>query len=106
MIQAAAIIVATFILEDAATILAAIQAQNGSISVSLAIASLYAGIVLGDAGLYGLGRLANLVPWINRVLPSAPTERLGAWLRARTFKVVLICRFMPGVRLPIYTACG
>ena len=106
MIQAAAIIVATFILEDAATILAAIQAQDGSISISLAIASLYAGIVLGDAGLYGLGRLAKLVPWINRVVPSEPTERLGAWLRARTFKVVLISRFMPGVRLPAYTACG
>jgi membrane protein DedA with SNARE-associated domain len=29
-----------------------------------------------------------------------------AWLDGRVFKVVLISRFLPGLRLPTYTTCG
>jgi membrane protein DedA with SNARE-associated domain len=29
-----------------------------------------------------------------------------AWLAGRVFKVVLISRFLPGLRLPTYTTCG
>ncbi len=106
VLQAGSIVLATFILEDAATILAAMQASAGTISIPLAIGSLYVGIVLGDAGLYGLGRLGALVPWLHRVLPPRPTEMMREWLQGRVFKVVLISRFLPGVRLPTYTACG
>lgn len=106
VLQAGAIILATFILEDAATIIAAMQAADGSISIPLAIGSLYVGIVLGDAGLYGLGWLANLAPWIHRRLPPRPTKIAHDWLEGRVFKIVLISRFLPGVRLPTYTTCG
>jgi len=105
-LQAGAIIVATFILEDAATVLAAMQASSGDISIPLAIASLYVGIVLGDAGLYGLGRLARFIPWLRRLLPPQREEMVRAWLSGRVFKVVVISRFLPGVRLPTYTTCG
>jgi membrane protein DedA with SNARE-associated domain len=54
--QAAAIIVGTFILEDAATVVAAMQVDDHALPLWLALAALYAGIVLGDLGLYGLGR--------------------------------------------------
>jgi len=105
-LQVFAIIFATFILEDAATILAGMQAANGSLSVPLALGSLYVGIVLGDLGLYGLGRIAAYVPWVARLLPPARTEMVRAWLRGRVFRVVLVSRFLPGVRLPTYTTCG
>ncbi|MEO8715464.1 MAG: VTT domain-containing protein [Acetobacteraceae bacterium] len=104
--QAFAIIFATFILEDAATILAGMQAADGSLSVPLALGSLYVGIVLGDLGLYGLGRLAAHVPWVRRLLPPTRTEMVRAWLHGRVFRVVLVSRFLPGVRLPTYTTCG
>jgi membrane protein DedA with SNARE-associated domain len=104
--QAGAIILATFILEDAATVMAATQAAAGLVSIPLAVGSLYVGIVLGDAGLYGLGLLATLVPWVYRVLPPQRTAVVKAWLGGRVFKVVLISRFLPGVRLPTYTTCG
>ncbi len=105
-LQALAVIVATFILEDAATVLAAMQAADGGLSIALALGSLYVGIVLGDLGLYGLGRLAAHVPWVLRVLPPRRTEAVQAWLRGRVFRVVLVSRFLPGVRLPTYTTCG
>ena len=106
LLQAGAIILGTFILEDAATVLAAMQAVSGSISVAVALASLYAGIVLGDLGLYGLGRLSAQVPWVARVLPEQRTEAVSEWLRHRLFFVVVVSRFLPGLRLPTYMTCG
>ncbi|MGH7041974.1 MAG: DedA family protein [Acetobacteraceae bacterium] len=105
-LQAVTIVFATFVLEDAATVLAAMQAQSGALPVPLALGSLYVGIVLGDLGLYGLGRLAAMVPFVQRLLPPRRTEVVRAWLAGKVFRVVLISRFLPGVRLPTYTTCG
>ncbi len=105
-LQAAIIILGTFVLEDAATVLAAMQAQAGAISLPLALGSLYAGIVLGDLGLYGLGALSGKVPMIARWISPA-RKRVGRdWLGDKVFQVVFVSRFVPGARLPTYTACG
>ena len=106
LLQASAIVLGTFILEDAATVLAAMQVEAGGLSVGLALASLYVGIVLGDLGLYGLGRLSAMVPWIARMLPPRRAEAIRAWLQGRVFTVVVVSRFLPGSRLPTYTTCG
>jgi membrane protein DedA with SNARE-associated domain len=106
LFQAFAIITGTFILEDAATVMAAMQAQQGTLSIPLALASLYAGIILGDLGLYGLGRLSAHVRWIARYLPPHRKEAVRAWVCGHIFKVVLVSRFLPGMRLPTYTTCG
>ncbi|HEX3575397.1 MAG TPA: VTT domain-containing protein [Rhodopila sp.] len=104
--QAAAIILGTFILEDAATVAAAMQVEDGSLPLWLALISLYAGIVLGDLGLYGLGRLSAHIPFVARHLPPHRQETIRAWISGRIFKVVLVSRFLPGLRLPTYTTCG
>jgi membrane protein DedA with SNARE-associated domain len=106
VLQALAIILGTFILEDAATVLAAMQADEGKLSTVLALAALYVGIMLGDLGLYGLGWLSAKLPLVARYLPPQRTEAVRAWLRGRVFNVVLISRFLPGMRLPTYTTCG
>jgi membrane protein DedA with SNARE-associated domain len=106
LFQAGAIILGTFILEDAATVVAAMQVEDGALSPWLALVSLYAGIVLGDLGLYGLGRLSAHIPWIARQLPPHRQETIRAWISGRIFKVVLVSRFLPGLRLPTYTTCG
>ena len=106
LLQAAAIVLGTFILEDAATVLAAMQVSEGSLPASLALASLYVGIALGDLWLYGMGRLAALVPPLARFLPPSRKEVVRAWFNGRVFKVVFLSRFLPGLRLPTYTTCG
>ncbi len=106
LLQATAIVLGTFILEDAATVLAAMQASEGSLSAALALASLYVGIALGDVGLYGLGWLAARLPPVARLLPPRRSEVIRAWLDGRVFRVVLVSRFLPGMRLPTYTTCG
>lgn len=104
--QAGAIVLATFVLEDAATVLAALQAQAGAIAIWIALLALYVGIVLGDMGLYGLGKLASVFSWAHRWIPSQRELQGQRWLKPRVFKVVVIARFLPGARLPTYTACG
>jgi membrane protein DedA with SNARE-associated domain len=104
--QAAAIIIGTFILEDAATVAAAMQVEDHALPLALALMSLYAGIVLGDLGLYGLGRLSAHIPWVARQLPPHRQETIRAWISGRIFKVVLVSRSLPGLRLPTYTTCG
>ena len=106
LLQALAIIFGTFILEDAATVLAAMQAETGGVPIWLALVSLYIGIVLGDLGLYGLGALAARVRWARRWVPDEKYSVGKNWLRRRVFRVVLVSRFLPGMRLPTYTTCG
>ena len=106
LLQALAIILGTFVLEDAATVLAAMQVQDGKIAWIVALLALYVGIVLGDLGLYGLGWLAALAPWARHLIPDERRLRGREWLESRVFRVVFVSRFMPGARLPTYTSCG
>lgn len=105
-LQAAAIIVGTFILEDAATLLAAMQVAGGALSLPLALGSLYVGIVLGDLGLYELGALSAAHPWALRLIPPRRRDLGRDWVAPRIFALVLVSRFVPGLRLPTYTTLG
>ncbi|MGE4480654.1 DedA family protein [Acidocella sp.] len=105
-LQAATIISGTFILEDAATLLAAMQVASGAISLPLALCSLYAGIVLGDLGLYGLGRLSATHKWAQRLVPQQRRDIGQDWVRKKVIPLVLVSRFVPGLRLPTYTTLG
>ncbi len=106
VLQALAIVFGTFILEDAATVLAALRSAAGGVSMPLALVSLYVGIVLGDLGLYGAGRLARRMRWLREWFGEERLREAGAGVDAQLFKVVLASRFLPGARLPTYTACG
>ncbi len=105
-LQAATIISGTFILEDAATLLAAMQVASGALSLPLALCSLYAGIVLGDLGLYGLGRLSATHGWAKRLVPQQRRDLGRDWVKGKVIPLVLVSRFVPGLRLPTYTTLG
>lgn len=106
LLQAGAIVFGTFVLEDAATVIAAMQAGDHKLSIALALASLFVGIVLGDVGLYAAGRLSARLRWLARLLPPRRQEAMRSWLGGHIFKVVFASRFLPGLRLPTYTTCG
>ena len=106
LVQAGAIILGTFILEDAATVLAGLQVEGGRLAWPVALGALYVGVVLGDLGLYGLGKLAALWPFLLRWIKADQRVKGREWVQQRVFRVVFVSRFMPGARLPTYTACG
>lgn len=105
-LQSAAIISGTFLLEDAATLFAAMQVAAGALSLPLALLSLYAGIVLGDIGLYGLGRLSATHKWAQKLIPQHRQDLGRDWVKGKVFPLVFVSRFVPGLRLPTYTTLG
>jgi membrane protein DedA with SNARE-associated domain len=40
------------------------------------------------------------------MLPPRRQDIMRGWLAGRVFRVVLVSRFLPGMRLPTYTTCG
>lgn len=106
LLQAGAIVIATFILEDAATVLAGVAAAGGTVSVGIAVSALYVGIIAGDLGLYALGRLAARYSWAARYAQHELADSLRGWVDRRLIRTVLATRFTPSMRLPTYMACG
>jgi len=102
---------ATFLLEDAATVAGALLASENLVSGEAAFAGLMVGIVLGDAGLYGLGHLARqstrFLRLVRRLGLSEDREAKAQKLFTQTLVgTVFTTRFIPGMRLPTYLACG
>ena len=103
---AIAIIIATFVLEDAATIAGALLAASGVIAPMAALAALFIGIFAGDLGLYGLGAAARTRGWARRLIGERRMIKGRTWLKRRYIAALLGARFMPGFRLPTYSASG
>ncbi len=101
-----AIVLGTFILEDATLVAVGVMASDRLISVPLALSSLAAGIALGDLGLYGIGRLAATWPRLRAWVERRNVHLVRAWLNASLYTTVVATRFLPGMRLPTYLACG
>ncbi len=100
------ILAATFILEDAATVAAALLASEGLVPHGAALAALITGIMIGDLGLYGLGRLAAKWPRAREWVTEHRIMRGKQFLEGSLFVTLFSARCVPGMRLPTYTASG
>ena len=100
------IVLGTFILEDMAIITAALLGADGLVSAQLAFTALVIGIFLGDLGLYAIGRTVQRFHRLKRLLDLNAVHRAHGWLREKMTTTVLFVRVIPGLRLPVYTACG
>jgi membrane protein DedA with SNARE-associated domain len=101
-----AIIAGTFIHEDLATVVTGMLVADGVVNAWVALPSLYAGIVLGDIGLYGMGRLIAQNRLSKRLSRGRRFSRLKVWLDERLVAGVFMVRFMPGLRMSAYTTYG
>jgi len=110
LLASTAIILLSFISEDAATISSALSLFGGPINWQLGFAACFAGIWLGDLGLYSLARCFGKPilksRWIARFADAEAIE----WCRTRfndhASLKLLASRFVPGTRLPTYLAAG
>jgi membrane protein DedA with SNARE-associated domain len=105
-ILAVSILFSTFFLEDAAIGYAALLATTGMIEPSLAFAVLFAGIYLGDVGLYFLGAAARRHSRVRGFIGENRIAMARRWLRQRSVLALIAARVVPGSRLPIYAASG
>ena len=105
-----AIIGLSFVSEDAATISSALSIFGGPISWPVAAATCFAGIWIGDLGLYSFARYAGKnvlrTRWLARFADSAAIARCEkTFSRSSTFALIA-SRFIPGTRLPTYLVAG
>lgn len=104
------IILGTLASEDLTCITVGLLVRSGELDLAVGLAGCFLGIVLGDVGLWWIGRLAarGLLrwPWASALLTRARHEQLAAWFEQRGWVAVLAVRFLPGTRLPLYLAAG
>lgn len=109
-LQAAILVLGTFILEDTTAIAAGLLAHSGTVSMTVAMVGTGTGIFIGDLGLYALGaaaaRGARGTGWIRRRLPDAQLARVSRWFAGSGWKAIVLSRFVSGTRLPIYLGAG
>lgn len=101
-----AVVLATFVLEDAATVGSALLAAEGVLPVPAVILGLFIGITLGDLGLYTIGHLARRWHWLAERIGEGRLARGQAWLGDRLIPSILLARVTPGLRVPCYSASG
>ena len=103
---ALAIMVSTLFLEDTTVVVVGLLAADGIVSIPLALTSLYAGIIIADTGMFWLGYFASTHPRLGKYVDHDFIAPFRAWLETRFILTVFSARFIPGSRIPTYTASG
>ncbi|MFN7940292.1 MAG: alpha/beta fold hydrolase [Thermoanaerobaculia bacterium] len=101
---------ATFLAEDLACLAGGLLVSHGTLAFPEATLACLVGIVVGDLLLVAAGR------WLGRpalarapfkwMVKPATLEASSEWFRREGMKVILISRFIPGSRLPLFFAAG
>jgi membrane protein DedA with SNARE-associated domain len=103
---AAGFFLAPFVQEDAAVLGAAAASANNPVSVPLFLAVVTLGLMLSDIWKYFAGRYAKhlpvLGPWVDKIAKPSLVERLNK----HAIGLLMVARFVPGTRIPLYVACG
>ena len=106
----ASLLFGTFISEDLACVTAGLLIQRGEIAASTGILACTLGIFIGDLGLWAAGRLFGHAvlgwPWIGRQLQHERAGLPRAWLERHAASAIVVSRFLPGTRLPLYLVAG
>ena len=108
MAIAIAILLGTFVSEDAATLSTSALVQLGRIDPLLGLISCFAGIWIGDLGIFAAARATrNSRSWgaffSGRLQSSGKTQ---TWVAERGWMAVLLSRFIPGTRVATSVAAG
>lgn len=97
---------APFVQEDAAVIGAATAATMGVGEPALVFASVVAGLTVSDTWKYWAGRLAHTQGWARRFVEKPGVSAARDRVLKRLGLTMLVARFVPGTRIPLYVAAG
>jgi membrane protein DedA with SNARE-associated domain len=107
---ALSIVLFSFAYEDGATLLAAALTAAGRIDARLGLISAFLGIWIGDLGLYAagatFGRRLVRSGWASRFVSPTKLDKAESWFAERGPATLVMSRFVPGSRLPLYLAAG
>lgn len=97
---------APFIQEDAAVIGGASAAMGGLGHQALLFMALLAGLTLSDLWKYGVGRLAHTQRWAAHLSKNPAIHGFRGAVISRLGLTLVVARFIPGTRIPLYIASG
>ncbi len=97
--------------EEAPIIYAGAAAAAGKLNVWAALACCFCGALLGDCVLYSIGyrfgrTLAMKHPRFANLLHAQREAQVERWIQRHGLRVLLVARFMVGIRAPVYLAVG
>ncbi len=97
--------------EEVPLVVAGVLSSQGALKPWLAFASCLGGALLGDSIMYAIGRRLGhgwltQHPSIERFIDADKEEKFEHAVRKHGFKVLLLTRFLVGVRGPVYYAAG
>jgi len=108
--QLAGLALSTFVSEDLASIGAGVLSAEGRLPLVPALVACTVGVYLGDLGLWGAGRLLGprlaWLSWLTRRFDLGELSTIGARIDTHLGTAVVLSRFVPGSRLPVYLAAG
>jgi membrane protein DedA with SNARE-associated domain len=107
---ALSVILLTFAYEDGATLLAVTLGMAGRLDPRVGFASAFIGIWVGDMGLYLFGtKVGGKVvrsSWMRRFFSPDSLVKAQSWFERRGTLAIIMSRFIPGSRLPLYFVAG
>jgi membrane protein DedA with SNARE-associated domain len=97
--------------EEVAIVLAGVLSSQGNLLAGPALAACLAGALLGDCIIYAVGRrwgpgLLVSHPRFARLLRADREAKFEEAIERHALKVLLLARFMVGIRGPVYLAAG
>ncbi len=105
-----AIVLATFVSEDLTCITVGLLMSQRHLEATTGFVGCFIGILVGDVGLWLLGRCAgrHVLRWrlIERRLPQQRLDAISRWFEKRGLQAVFAARFLPGTRFPVYVGAG
>jgi membrane protein DedA with SNARE-associated domain len=104
-----AIVLGAFVSEDGATVTAATLAASSVLDLRVAFLSAFAGLWMGDLGVYVLARWTSPAiqrhRWLRARFENNPNKNSSPSQKQMQWSLAL-SRFLPGTRLPAYIAAG
>ncbi len=97
--------------EEIAIILAGVLSAQGHLHPGLAFAACLVGALLGDSIIYAIGHrwghnLLSYHPRLAKLLGAEREKRFEEAIEQHALKVMLLSRFLVGIRGPVYLATG
>lgn len=97
--------------EELLVIVAGVASYHGNMDWRIALPACLLGALLGDCAMYGIGyhfghRLVRNHSWFSRLLHAEREEKVERMIRQHGLKVLMLARFLAGLRAPVYIAAG
>lgn len=94
--------------EDISLLAGGMLAGMGQTNVWVALAVGYAGVIIGDCIAFAMGRRVGLKPggFLSRAVGNKQIARLQRFYERFGDRTILICRQLPGFRLPCFFIAG